>query len=137
MHRFAFSAFPCRGAELDMPSSTPELREIVNAVQIRSFRDFSVEGEAIEAPPPDGDGRDTLSARLATILHRRKYCRPASGASGPKADSRATRVFVAELSEANCGSGNREPGWVVKFGRSETQGRLRRKYSSKCARETV
>jgi HopA1 effector protein family len=96
-----------------MPRSTVELREIVDAVQIRSFRDFSVEGEAIEALPA-ADGTDTLAARLATVLYRRKYCRPASGASGSKADSRATRVFVAELSEANCGSGNWEPGWVVK-----------------------
>jgi hypothetical protein len=46
-----------------MPRSTVELREIVDAVQIRSFRDFSVEGEAIEALP-EADGTDTLPPQI-------------------------------------------------------------------------
>jgi type III HopA1-like effector protein len=96
-----------------MRRSASELREIVDAVQIRSARSFSVVGEIIEIASKENDG-DAVGSLLATVLYQRMYCRPESGRAVQSANTRAMRVFVDDLSEANHGRGAWEPGWVVK-----------------------
>jgi hypothetical protein len=96
-----------------MHRSTSELKEIVSAVQIRSHRSFSVLDEIIEIAPKENDS-NAVGSRLANALYQRMYCRPESGRAGQSADTRAMRVFVDDLSQANHGCGAWEPGWVVK-----------------------
>jgi HopA1 effector protein family len=90
---------------------TPELQEIVEAVEFHSADSFSVFDEVFEMPPEHGG---SISAHLANALYQRLYCRPQKEQFGRVGDSRASRVFIDELSRANCGSGTWEPGWVVK-----------------------
>jgi hypothetical protein len=96
-----------------MLRTTAELREIIEAVTIRSTDSFSVCGETFDVP--SGDNRiSVVTSYLANVMYQRLYCRPERNRLGLGADPRATRVFVDNLSHANCGSGTWEPGWVVK-----------------------
>jgi hypothetical protein len=92
---------------------TADLREMVQAVEISSSDSFSVSGEIFQIPSVDR-GNSAMTSHLASALYQRMYCRPQRGGLGRGADGRAARVFVDELSSANCGVGTWEPGWVVK-----------------------
>jgi hypothetical protein len=101
-----------------MPNCVAELREMIRAVAIHSVTSFSVGEDTLELPPGElGDGGDSgraglLTARLADMLYR-LYCRPQRGRTVAAAGHRAVRSFVERLSEANCGRGTWEPGWVI------------------------
>jgi hypothetical protein len=96
-----------------MLRTTAELREIVEAVRIRSTDSFAVCGEAFNVP--SGDNRISIvTSCLANVLYHRMYCRPERNRPGLGADPRAARMFVDDLSRANCGTGTWEPGWIVK-----------------------
>jgi hypothetical protein len=95
-----------------MLRTTAELREIVEAVAIRSTDNFSVCGETFDVPTGD-DKIEVLTLHLTNVLYQRMYCRPERNRSRPEADHREARVFVDDLSRANSGSGTWEPGWVV------------------------
>ena len=87
-----------------------ELRRIADAVEIGAGGPLVVAGEAIDLTQPPGDARASLSG----LLYRRLYCRPSAHARARAPDSRAVRIFVERLSEANGGRGCWEPGWSVK-----------------------
>ncbi|HWL38654.1 MAG TPA: hypothetical protein VNO75_00275, partial [Gemmatimonadaceae bacterium] len=55
-----------------------------------------------------------MAPPLANALYQRMYCRPERGRSGLDGDTRAKRVFVDDLSRANCGTGTWEPGWILR-----------------------
>jgi hypothetical protein len=102
-----------------MPSPASELREMVGAVTIRSETSFSVGEDTLQLPAADGNGGEPgraslLTDRLANALYRRLYCRPQRVHAAAPASHRAARSFVERLSEANCGRGTWEPGWVVR-----------------------
>src|SRR4030095_2819915 len=113
------SAFRRRVGGLAMPSPASELREMVGAVTIRSETSFSVGEDTLQLPAADGNGGEPgraslLTDRLGQPLYRRLYCRPQRGHAAAPASHRAARSFVERLSEANCGRGTWEPGWVVR-----------------------
>lgn len=88
-----------------------DIREILDAVDIRSATTFSIASERFE---PHTSAAADLTSRLASALYYRKYCRPTVNSSNSAGfDARRSRVFVEELSHANSGSGTWEPGWVV------------------------
>lgn len=88
-----------------------DFREILDAVEIRSATTFSIASERFE---PHTSTAVDLTSRLASALYHRKYCRPTPGSSNAvPSDPRRSRVFVEQLSHANCGSGTWEPGWIV------------------------
>lgn len=90
-----------------------DLRDILNAVTIDSPAAFSIDGERVDLPD-DAAPREQLAASLANALYVRKYSRAgASSLRPPVSNARAARVFVEGLSQANCGTGTWEPGWVV------------------------
>jgi len=95
-----------------MVRATSDLREIIRAVHIQTELSFSVFSETFEVSTPL-NGAAEMRPLLATTLYQRLYCRPSRGASVVRASTRASRVFVDELSRANCGAGTWEPGWVV------------------------
>lgn len=86
-----------------------ELRRIADAVAIGAGARMVVAGEAIDLARPPGDARASLSG----LLYRRLYCRPHAGVRARAPDSRAVRIFIERLSEANGGRGCWEPGWSV------------------------
>lgn len=90
-----------------------DMREIVDAVRIQSELRFSVSGEMFEVSKPS-NGSAEIRPLLATMLYQRLYCRPSRGASTIGASTRASRVFIDELSRANSGTGTWELGWIVK-----------------------
>jgi hypothetical protein len=88
-----------------------DIREILDAVEIRSATTFSIASERFE---PASTAADDLTSRLASALYYRKYCRPTRrSVHAAGFDARRSRVFVEELSHANSGSGTWEPGWIV------------------------
>jgi len=93
---------------------TSEFREIVSAVQIRSPGSFSVTDKIIDIASKEHDS-EIVELRLRNALYQRMYCRLESGRAEQSADTRAMRVFVDDLSQANHGSGAWEPGWVVRL----------------------
>jgi hypothetical protein len=95
-----------------MARATADLRAIVEAVEIQAAGRFSILGETFEVPSGDG-GVSAMAPPLANALYQRMYCRPERGHSGLGGDTRARRVFVDDLSKANCGTGTWEPGWVI------------------------
>lgn len=94
-----------------MSRATADLREILEAVELRADGRFSVAGDTFEVPV--GAGVTAMTSLLASTLYRCLYCRPSYGRALPGGDARAARVFVNRLSRANCGTGTWEPGWVV------------------------
>jgi hypothetical protein len=95
-----------------MLRAAADLREIVEAVEFQADGRFSVSGDNFEAP--SAGGVTELTSLLANALYRRLYCRPSHGYGMPTGDTRGPRVFVDLLSQANCGTGTWEPGWVVR-----------------------
>lgn len=95
-----------------MVRATADLGAIVEAVEIQAADRFSILGETFEVPSGDG-GVSAMAPPLANMLYQRMYCRPERGLSGFAGDTRARRVFVDNLSKANCGTGTWEPGWVI------------------------
>jgi hypothetical protein len=95
-----------------MPGVSSDLKEIVDATAIQSVDRFLVAGLVFDVPPDVGnDG--ALTSLLANALYRHMYCRPAPQPVTRTIDRRAARVFVDELSSANCGTGTWEPGWRI------------------------
>lgn len=97
-----------------MLRTTADLDAIVEAVEIQAAGRFSILGEAFEVPSGDDDGVSEMAPPLANALYQRMYCRPERGRPGPDGDTRARRVFVDDLSKANCGVGTWEPGWIIR-----------------------
>jgi hypothetical protein len=95
-----------------MPGFSSDLKEIIEATAIHSVDRFRVAGSVFDVPPDVGNG-DALTSLLGNALYRRMYCRPAPQAVARVIDRRAARVFVDELSGANCGTGTWEPGWRI------------------------
>jgi hypothetical protein len=95
-----------------MVRATADLSAIVEAVEIQAADRFSILGETFEVPSANG-GLSAMAPSLANMLYQRMYCRPERGRPGFAGDTRARRVFVDELSKANCGTGTWEPGWVI------------------------
>jgi class II lanthipeptide synthase len=91
---------------------TADLRAIVEAVEIQAAGRFSILGETFEVPSGNG-GISAMSSPLANALYHRMYCRPERGRSALAGDTRARRVFVEDLSRANCGTGTWEAGWII------------------------
>lgn len=96
-----------------MPSVTADLRKIIGVVQVRSADSFSIFGETFQLPPAERD-TGAMASHLSSILYQRMYCRPRQPHTRPDGDRRSARVFVDQLSEANCGKGTWDPGWIVK-----------------------
>jgi class II lanthipeptide synthase len=95
-----------------MTRVSPDLKEMIEATAIDSVDRFLVAGSVIEVPPNVGkDG--ALNSLLASALYRHMYCRPSPQPMARVIDRRAARVFVEELSSANCGTGSWEPGWRI------------------------
>jgi HopA1 effector protein family len=95
-----------------MPRATADLREIVEAVEVQANGRFSLSYDNFDAPV--AGGVTAMTSLLASTLYWRLYCRPSHGRAMPVGDTRASRVFVDRLSQANCGTGSWEPGWVVR-----------------------
>jgi hypothetical protein len=95
-----------------MVRATADLTAVVEAVNIKDTGRFSILGETLEVPSGDG-GISPLASSLANALYHRMYCRPERRHAAPTGDTRARRVFVEELSTANCGTGTWEPGWII------------------------
>jgi hypothetical protein len=98
------------------------LREVLRAIDIvspTSYRWFGVpcatmspQAEAVTAPQ---DARAFLRYALKNRLYADFYC---PGVARPSVEMTAPRTgtmsaFLRSLSEANCGSGSRDPGWKV------------------------
>ena len=96
-----------------MGRPTADLREIVDAVKIQAADRFSVSGYTFDVPT-DEDSVIPMRSLLASTLYQRLYCRPSRGFVSFAGETRATRVFVDDLSRANCGTGTWEPRWVVR-----------------------
>ena len=96
-----------------MLRTTAELREIIEAVAIRSTDSFSVCGEICDVQS-ETNSIGAMTSYLANVLYQRMYCRPESNRLRLGSDARAMRVFVDNLSRANGGSGTWDPGWIVK-----------------------
>lgn len=97
-----------------MPRGLVDLEAIVRAVEIRAADSFSVRGERFDLEPAEAEaGVGALTAALARALYQRMYCRPEHAQPWRGPDTRATRVYVDTLSQANSGSGTWEPGWEV------------------------
>jgi hypothetical protein len=86
-----------------------EFERIADAVEVGARARVVVAGEAIDLAGSPADAR----AGLSGLLYRRLYCRPGANARAQALDSRALRIFVERLSEANGGRGCWEPGWDV------------------------
>jgi hypothetical protein len=99
---------------------TADLLEMVQAIQVISTDSFSVSGETFQIPSTDGNG--AMTSHLASALYQRMYCRPQREPLRRAADGRTARIFVDELSRANCGVGTWDPDWVVE--RLEDDGTL-------------
>lgn len=99
-----------------MPRPRRELKEIVAAVSFHPEGGFSVAGSTVAA------AEDGAASGLAAVLYHKLYCRPEQGDGGGRGDGRAARVFAEALSQANCGRGTWEPGWIVRS--LEADGRL-------------
>jgi hypothetical protein len=95
-----------------MVRATPDLSAIVEAVEIQAAGRFSILGEIFDVPSGNG-GISAMSSPLANALYHRMYCRPERGRPVLAGDTRARRVFVEDLSSANCGTGTWEAGWVI------------------------
>jgi len=95
-----------------MPSVSSDVSEIINATTIRSVDRFVVADSVCDVPS-DVDGDVGLTSLLANALYRLMYCRPTTNSVARAIDTRAARVFVDELSSANCGTGTWEPGWRI------------------------
>jgi hypothetical protein len=87
-----------------------DLRQIAEAVEIRGVDEFSVCGERFDVDLTTGDLVSSLTSRVYQLL----YCRPRRDHVLYPLDSRATRVFVDELSRANEGNGTWDPNWQVR-----------------------
>ncbi|HUJ63622.1 MAG TPA: T3SS effector HopA1 family protein [Kofleriaceae bacterium] len=96
-----------------------DLAEIVAALERRSG-ELRVAGQAFACAP--GERSPDACRRLAELLYQRFYCRPERGAAPNPPGSRAERVLIDELSQANCGQGTWQPGWQVE--RVEPDGSL-------------
>lgn len=94
-----------------MQRATADVREIVQTVAIHAVGRFSVSGDSFEVPTA---GVEAMTSLLASVLYQRLYCRPSCERVVPGGDTRAARVFIDRLSQANCGTGTWEPGWVVR-----------------------
>ena len=75
-------------------------------------RGVTVSGDVVEMTSADG-GIAEMGEVLASMLYQRLYCRPSAIAPIFSPDTRAVRVFVDSLSQANSGSGTWDSGWVV------------------------
>lgn len=95
-----------------MPRAGAEIREMVEAVDIRSAGNFFVGSERFEAPAEKA-GTSELVIQLTNALYQRKYCRPLEGSFQMAQDARAVRVFVEQLSHANRGTGTWESDCVI------------------------
>ena len=96
-----------------MPRTPAELREIIEAVAVRSTDSFSVCGEIFDVQS-ENHSIGALTSYLASVLYQRMYCRPESYRLRVGPDIRAMHVFVDKLSRANGGNGTWDPGWIVK-----------------------
>jgi HopA1 effector protein family len=85
---------------------------MVEAVHIRSAGNFFVGSERFEAPAEKTETSE-LVFRLTNALYQRKYCRPVQGSFQMAQNARAVRVFVEQLSHANCGTGTWESDCVI------------------------
>jgi hypothetical protein len=96
-----------------------DLLGVVDAVEIRSPRTYSVLGENREVPQARPAQKLTqgvpadLASMLALDLYDRLYIRPSSAAM-PERDILAQRDLAAALSAANTGRGTWEAGWTVR-----------------------
>jgi hypothetical protein len=110
-----------------------DLREILDAVEIRSPVSYLLQGELRHIDPssrppgaaessegPDLEGSGLLAA-LGADLYERCYTRPGPAWTS-RFDPTAQRDFVAALSAANDGRGTWEPGWRV--GEVDDEGRV-------------
>ena len=95
-----------------MPRAGAEIREMVEAVDIRSAGNFFVGSERFEAPAEKA-GTSELVIQLTNALYQRKYCRPLEGSFQMAQNARAVRVFVEQLSHANRGTGTWESDCVI------------------------
>jgi hypothetical protein len=95
-----------------MTRVSTDLKELIEATAIDAVDRFRVASSVIEVPA-DVRGDGALSSLLANVLYRHMYCRPSAQLVAPVVDRRAARVFVDELSSANCGTGTWEPGWRI------------------------
>jgi HopA1 effector protein family len=95
-----------------MPAVSSDLKEIIDATAIDSVDRFLVAGSVFDVPP-DVENEGALISLLANALYRQMYCRPAPQPVPRVIDRRAARVFVDELSSANCGTGTWDPGWRI------------------------
>jgi hypothetical protein len=95
-----------------VPRAATEIREMVEAVDIRSAGNFFVGSERFEAAAEKTETSE-LVFRLANALYQRKYCRPVEGSFQMTQNARALRVFVEQLSHANCGTGTWESDCVI------------------------
>jgi hypothetical protein len=92
-----------------------DLVTIIDAVEIRSPRDYIVLGErrALRAVnPPDPGSSTPIISVLAEDLYNRLYMRPSSPLQAI-VGVLERRDLVAALSAANAGSGTWEPGWTL------------------------
>jgi hypothetical protein len=95
-----------------MLQAPADVREIIEAVEIQTIGRFSISGDNFEVST--AAGAEAMTSLLARTLYQRLYCRPSYGRALRGGEARAARVFISRLSQANCGTGTWEPGWVVR-----------------------